>query len=402
MDQSSFLNIILYILLFELIIYMISLNSRGKKILERIGLDASIFMILVRRKSALDILDRVRGSRKTDILMRIGVPIMFFLMILFYIAVYLIGVSYIASFLGSLLRPGGEVVGPPPIAPIIPGLTIGGVDLIYLLIALGLSIAFHELGHAIASKIYGVSLKSYGAGIFLIMPLAFVEVDENSMMRDRRIASRILSAGVLFNIILFAIAFASIMLITWISPFAGVIQGAVIAYVEPGSPAYNAGIQPGLLITYVNGSPVYSLDRFLPYRSVIASDRDIILNITGVYPNGSIFSTLVFKPSNLSRIGVVFDGVSIPLAGFFVGALIIPTENGYIRLWALESILRFMVWMSILNLSLAVINAAPLYITDGGKFLALYLSNKISNAVQLVTVAGFAAIFIVSLVFYLS
>ncbi|MEM1649961.1 MAG: hypothetical protein QXX47_03705, partial [Sulfolobales archaeon] len=199
MDQSSFLNIILYILLFELIIYMISLNSRGKKILERIGLDASIFMILVRRKSALDILDRVRGSRKTDILMRIGVPIMFFLMILFYIAVYLIGVSYIASFLGSLLRPGGEVVGPPPIAPIIPGLTIGGVDLIYLLIALGLSIAFHELGHAIASKIYGVSLKSYGAGIFLIMPLAFVEVDENSMMRDRRIASRILSAGVLFN-----------------------------------------------------------------------------------------------------------------------------------------------------------------------------------------------------------
>ncbi|MEZ0289904.1 MAG: site-2 protease family protein [Sulfolobales archaeon] len=401
MSDTSVLEIILYILLIELLLYLISMSRSGREFLSKIGLEVSVFTILIKKRGGLDLLDRIRGGRKSILLFRAGVIVMFVSIVLFYATVYLIGVNYVITFINSFLNPSTERLGPPPVAPIIPGITITGVDIVYLLIAIGISVAFHELGHAIASKTHDVPLKSYGAGIFLIMPLAFVEVDDERMMSDKRVATRILSAGVLFNMILFLISLAIILSILWISPLLGVIQGAVIASVEPDSPAYRAGIRPGLLITSVNGSTIYTLDNFLPYRMLISSPETLYLNITGVYPNGSVLRTIVYKPSNATRIGVVFDGVYIPIVGFFTGALIIPTSSSYVRLWLLEDLLRLMVWMMIINISLAVVNAAPLYITDGGKILSLYLSKRASNIIQMITVVGFAMIFTVSLLFYL-
>jgi membrane-associated protease RseP (regulator of RpoE activity) len=243
-----------------------------------------------------------------------------------------------------------------------------------------------------------VDIKSYGAGIFLIMPLAFVEIDEEKIKFNKKSALKILSAGVLMNILLFVISFLLIILIINMLPFLGVIQGAVISQVEPGSPAYEAGIRPGLLIISINNTPVYTLDNFLKFRSLITSRESIDLYLVGVYPNGSYIKTIIHKPANATRIGVVFDGLYIPLINFFLAALVKYGDNGYTRLIYLEDLIRLLVWINIINISLAIINAGPLYITDGGKFLSILLPKKLSDLIQIATLSGFIIIFITSFI----
>jgi membrane-associated protease RseP (regulator of RpoE activity) len=394
MTQQEILLTLLYITIFELILFLINQTESGRKFLSKIGLEISIFTILIKKRGALDLLNKVQKKRWLDILISSGVLIAFISMILFYVGVFFVGIDYVISFIKNMFLGGRGVSGAPPVAPIIPGLTIQGEDIIYLLVAIGVSVVAHELGHAIAAKIDEINLKSYGAGIFLFMPLAFVEVDDNEMLKSKRKSLRILSAGVLFNMIIFAISFLLILFILNITPYLGIVQGAVIQWAEPGLPAYEAGIRPGLLITNINDSRIISLERFIEYRNnYFKPDENITLIIKGVYPNGTILEAVVHKPSNLSIIGVRFDGVSIPLVNFFMGALIIPKEKGYIRLWSLEAFIRILVWLSIINISLAIINAAPLYITDGGKILSIILPKKLSDVIQILTITGFILIF---------
>ncbi|MGC9009736.1 MAG: site-2 protease family protein [Sulfolobales archaeon] len=388
---------LLVILLVEALMYILS-SSSGKirGVFERLGLEIHVFTILIKRRSALDILDRVSRGR-INLLLWFGLVAMIISMILFYYGVYILGIGYIISLVRGFIS-GENTTTPPPITPIIPGVTITGVDIIYILIAIGIAIALHELGHAIAAKTSGVDIKSYGAGIFLIMPLAFVEIDEEKIKFNKKSALKILSAGVLMNILLFVISFLLIILIINMLPFLGVIQGAVISQVEPGSPAYEAGIRPGLLIISINNTPVYTLDNFLKFRSLITSRESIDLYLVGVYPNGSYIKTIIHKPANATRIGVVFDGLYIPLINFFLAALVKYGDNGYTRLIYLEDLIRLLVWINIINISLAIINAGPLYITDGGKFLSILLPKKLSDLIQIATLSGFIIIFIASFI----
>mgnify|MGYP001626388079 CR=1 FL=1 len=388
---------LLIILLVEALMYTLSSSSsKIRGVFERLGLEIHVFTILIKRRSALDILNRVSRGRM-NLLLWFGLIAMIISMLLFYYGIYILGIGYIINLVRSFIS-GESTTTPPPITPIIPGVTITGVDIIYILVAIGIAIALHELGHAIAAKVSGVDIKSYGAGIFLIMPLAFVEIDEEKIKFNKKSALKILSAGVLMNILLFVISFLLIILIINMLPFLGVIQGAVISQVEPGSPAYEAGIRPGLLIVSINNTPIYTLDNFLKFRSLITSEGSIDLYLVGMYPNGSYIRTIIHKPANATRIGVVFDGLYIPLINFFLAALVKYSDNGYTRLIFLEELIRLLVWINIINISLAIINAGPLYITDGGKFLSILLPKKLSDLIQTATLSGFIIIFIASFI----
>ncbi len=395
--SNDVISIILIILMIEALLYTATSSSRKiRELFEKIGVEIQIFTILIKRRSALDILSRVSGEKISGVLW-LGLITMVISMILFYYGIYIIGIGYVINFMKSLVS-GETTTTPPPITPVIPGVTITGVDIIYILIAIGIAMALHELGHAVAAKASGVDIKSYGAGLFLIMPLAFVEIDEEKFKVNKKIALKILSAGVLMNILLFIISFTMILLIINLLPYAGVIQGAVISQVEPNSPAYEAGIRPGLLIVSINNTPIYTLDNFLKFRSLIVSDNNVTLYVIGMYPNGSYIEAFVHKPANATRIGVVFDGLYIPLINFFLAALVKYGSDGYIRLFYVEDLIRVLVWINIINISLAVVNAGPLYITDGGKFLSVILPRRLSDIIQLATVGGFVVVFIVSFI----
>ncbi|MEM1611462.1 MAG: M50 family metallopeptidase, partial [Sulfolobales archaeon] len=208
-------------------------------------------------------------------------------------------------------------------------------------------------------------------------------------------------AGIFMNILLFAASAGGIIGITYLAPLAGVSQGIIVEGVEKGSVAEASGVEPGLLLLSINGTPIRGLEDFMRYRQSIASDKGIYLLIEGIYPNGSRYSALIYKPANVTRLGIYLSVAPLAL-GLSMGALVSINDHGYVRLYWLENVIRALLWISIINISLAVINAAPLYITDGGKFLDIVSPRRLSRPLQAITSAGFILIFALSLINILS
>ena len=395
------LQLIAFILLVEVVLYFLASSSpRIKDLLARIGIEPFPLGFLIKRKSGVSTLDRFVGSRSARAFFTLGIPVMVVSMILFYIFVYIVGIDFVAKYI-RVASSGGE---PPasPLVPIIPGLTITGWDIIYLLIAIGINVTIHELGHAIAAKAENKRLKSYGAGLLLFFPVAFVELEEEDALKSGGlVAGRILAGGVLMNMVIFAIASGAVLGIVYAAPAIGVSQGVIIEGVEEGSLAERSGISPGLLILSINNTRIGSLDDFLRFREHIVSDKSVYIEIEGIYPNGTKYSSTIYKPSNTTRLGIYLSVVPL-VFGLSMGALVTVNEHGYARLYILEEAIKIFLWTAIIGLSLAIINAAPLFITDGGKFLDTVLPRKLSRPLQILTTVGFIIIFALSTINILS
>lgn len=94
--------------------------------------------------------------------------------------------------------------------------SLGMLLFTHWLLALGIGIALHELGHALVSRYFGLALKSTGIGALClwkipVLPLAFVEPDEKAleqMTPKRQLA--VYAAGPFMNIVLFLLVFVPV------------------------------------------------------------------------------------------------------------------------------------------------------------------------------------------------
>ena len=239
---------------------------------------------------------------------------------------------------------------------LIPGLTIWGTPLLYFLLAASIAILVHELAHAVVAGMEGVKLRSAGLALFLVFPAAFVEPDEDSFNKARLSSKlKILAAGSAANIILGAL-FLGLLAYTLAAP-----AGVVVTAVEKGSPAEAAGITPGMRIVAINGSAIH---RITDLRASIRPGENATLIFTVV--QGSVTRNItVFKPAGRRLIGIYFKP-----SGTMLSAL---STSSY------EAILNIVNWSYMINFSLALVNAAPLFITDGGKMLDIYLRERLGE-----------------------
>jgi membrane-associated protease RseP (regulator of RpoE activity) len=141
-----------------------------------------------------------------------------------------------------------EALGIPGLNPIIP---IG-----YGIIALVVGIVLHELMHGVLARSQNIGVKSLGILVFVVPVGAFVEQDDKEMNEaSRRRRDRVAAAGVLANFVLFAIFFLALSAVVSSSVQANAV-GPGIAYVVPNTPAANASLGAGDIITAVNGTPM--------------------------------------------------------------------------------------------------------------------------------------------------
>lgn len=234
------------------------------------------------------------------------------------------------------------------LTPLIPGVTIMWRDVPLILIAIGVGVLIHEAAHALASRLEGVRVKNAGLALFAFIPAAFVEVDENDMAKaPLSTKAKILSAGVAANLVLALL----------VAPLIGLFaSGTLVLSVDPGSPAEDAGLKPGDIIVKINDATVKDLDELneqLINLGFKDKNRTISFTIT-VIRGGSELTLNVTKPTGYTRLGVL---VTNALSG--------------------PGPLLYSIWL--INLALALINAAPLFVTDGGQLVREVLAKLAGN-----------------------
>lgn len=279
---------------------------------------------------------------------------------LFAIALFLF---YTSMLTGILIRIGVLSSGAPP-QLLIPGINITGLSLLYFVLAIVVAAVVHELSHAYTARAHGINVKSLGFAIIFFVPIAFTEIDEEALKNANTKAKiTMLSAGPASN---FVIAFLAIIILSMIvNPW-----GLVIVGIVDGSLAEKYGLEKGMSIIEINGTKA-TLDALHRYLSV---NRDIILVLKVLDPNGEIKEIHIYKPANTTKLGVYLQPM--------------PSESliKVIGVFPSLFILGFTQWLYIVNFSLALINAAPLFISDGGRILYELLKRKeIAHAINMLS-----------------
>ena len=176
-------------------------------------------------------------------------------------------VVMVGSFLLVAFSAYEAVVNPQPSALNEPrnALAIPGVnDFLPLSVApeivfgLVLALVVHEGGHGLFCRVEDIDIESMGLALLSVIPIgAFVEPDESELLRsDRGEQVRMYAAGVTNN---FALSLIALLLL--FGPIAGsiaVVDGYHVGGTVKQTPAAQAGIESGDVITGIDGKQVKS------------------------------------------------------------------------------------------------------------------------------------------------
>ncbi len=153
--------------------------------------------------------------------------------------------------------------------------------MLWFVVALALLILIHELGHFVVAKLLGVEIEEFGIGfpprivtLFerggtkytlnwiplggFVRPKGEGDPNQPDALKQARPPVRIavLLAGPLMNILAAVVLLAAIYMMKGVPDTTRVL----IYDVAPGSPAEQAGLQPGDILVALNGKAVHTLD----------------------------------------------------------------------------------------------------------------------------------------------
>ncbi|MFP8951355.1 site-2 protease family protein [Natrialbaceae archaeon A-arb3/5] len=114
----------------------------------------------------------------------------------------------------------------------------------------------HEFGHGVLGRVEDVGVESAGLIFLTIVPFgAFVGVDEDDEdAAATRSRNRIYAAGIANNL---ALAFAAfVLLVALVSTSIAAVPGLAVGGVYPATPAADAGLERGDVVTAVDGEPI--------------------------------------------------------------------------------------------------------------------------------------------------
>lgn len=260
----------------------------------------------------------------------------------------------------SILLPGVQIPGSPIFIPFISGF-----------IALILLIIVHEFSHGILARVEGIDIKSMGLLLFIILPGAFVEPDDEQIEKSSRLSKlRIYGAGSMANIVLAIIAlliFAAIA--NFAVPLAYDQQGVEITDVVKDSPAVG-NLQKGMIVTSINDHKVTNATS---YSSAISTLK----------PNTTAHIT-TNKGTYTFKLGENPNNKSVGYMGIRAQQHLVLKENvkdtyGDVLPWAILSLEDLFKWIYFINLSVGLFNLLPMKPLDGGLMLEELLSYKFSK-----------------------
>jgi len=376
---------ILFIIAAEFILYLVTAATQSREKLEGRGISVLPYGVLVDLGKVPRFSRAERaGEGVVKALAVAGAAVTAILAFFFY---YLLLPSTV-SLIYSLVNP--KAAAAPAFVPVLPGITVSMETFTVIIVVAAIAMAVHEVAHALAARASGVKVNEWGVGVFLFFPVAYVKVDEESMERaDLKRKAAVLSAGVMANVALFLISMALMVPAAAAIPYEGTYP--VLISTVPGTPADEAGFPTPSVILSINGTPTPSVDSVKEYLMPHADENvTYVFVVEPLIPRG--FGCKYYELSG-EKVEVI---VRKPAGGWKIGIMI--GEGPAIAKGTPDYVLMtacLLVWSQIVNGSLAIINAAPIFITDGGQLLREALRKagleRLNTPIQ-ATTAGLLAV----------
>ena len=297
-------------------------------------------------------------------------------------------VFLIKATLELLFVPGTE----PALAPVLPGISIPGFPALgfwHWIIALFIAAVIHEFAHGIISKLYHIRIKSSGFAFMGPILAAFVEPDENELVKSSKWQQlSVYAAGPFINILLgiFVLLFIGFVFAPLLS---GIYDsnGIVISEVIDGYPVYDSGIELPFVITSINGVEVLDVNDFVDATEDLKPDEEVLLGTD----KGEYELILVENPDNVSK---GFFGMS----GFAQKNEIKEKYDFY----GFDSFIQWtyllLIWLFLINIGVGLFNLLPLGPVDGGRMFYTLALWKFKNEKYAKRALLWISIFILGLI----
>lgn len=265
----------------------------------------------------------------------------------------------------------GKIIENPQLDPgaqlLIPGYNLPLLTGIISIIILAL---IHEFSHGITAFVEKIKIKSAGFGFFLLLPMipvAFVEPDEKTMMKRSRLSRlRVLSAGPFANIVaalIFGVLLTSFFtygVMGYAVPNKLIETGVSIEEIV-GAPLNETNISTGAKILKMNDVKIKDISIFSEFMANTTPEQNIMLYTS----SGEHNITLGTHPET----GTGYLGVrpKQEMNAFGIGILFLFMYDLFF-------------WLYILNLAIGIINFLPIFgITDGCRIVYELLAYVIKN-----------------------
>ena len=296
------------------------------------------------------------------------------------------------------------------------------------IIGLGCVISFHELGHFLVAKLFGIRVQTFSIGFgptliskklgnthFAIsaVPLGGYNDFSNPEGKDDdelSLTSRpyyqklfVILGGIIFNILLSYLIFTFLFVVGMPStPMMPQQALPIVSKVEPESPAEKAGLKAGDHIIAVNGETIHDNTKRLLEIIEAASEQEITLTLerenaqetVSLHPAavkvlgktvgkiGAQFTLTALAPQSL--VMAIKEGIALThkhLHDTYCAFAYILSSCDTSRLAGPVSIFAatskgaaqgfkiFLIFLAIISVNLAILNLIPLPILDGGQVL---------------------------------
>lgn len=322
-----------------------------------------------------------------------------------------------------------------------------GTNIFAFVIVLGVLIFFHELGHFLVARFFGVGVEKFSLGFgpkifgktigitdyrISAIPLGGyvkmvgeepdteIEPDQIPLsFTHKHVLKRILivAAGPLFNVLLAILIFYGIFQIS-----GTIILKPVIGDVQEGTPAQAAGLQKGDEVIDINGRPIENWDqmagiiadsqgaqlemtvrrggeaRIMPLRPVLKTTKnifgeDIPRYVIGITAAGEIYT------KKLNPIGAIAESLAqtyniveltvVSVAKIIQGTVSTKTIGGPIMIAELAGqqaklgATNLLFFIALISINLAILNILPIPVLDGGHLLFFTIELFIGRPVSI-------------------
>lgn len=352
------MNALWYYAIGFIVIYVLAFLLKNKYNLTFEG-----FAVMLKTERLHDIIDKVAKSapRFWKAYMNLGIPIGIFLMILMLVSLIWSLQLMFEMPTVSLILPGVDVPGSPLYIPFATGL-----------LALATVLVIHEGGHGVLARVENVAIDSVGLLLFLVIPGAFVEPNEEEMKKINGISKlRVYFAGPMFNMGLAVVGLILMMLVGGLVATGDfyTTDGMEISSVVPASPSEGI-LSDGMVIKQINNQPVTNTQS---YTKIMDKNR-IGDNVSITTDTGTYHIIAAKNPNNASRayIGIRSKEHTIVRPE-------VSVQIGTFLPWLLTQLRELFYLIFLLNFAVGTFNLLPMKPLDGGLILEELLGYRIRD-----------------------